>query len=67
MKKIDLSELTPKFIKAYSNLPIKTREEILIVIDKEPITWKVAYMEITNNTNLGKKILVNLKKLGMFD
>jgi len=53
------------FLKTYSDLPIKTREEILIVVDGEPITWKVAYNEIKNNTKLGRKILIKLKNIGI--
>ena len=47
-------------MKVYSNLPIKIRKEIILVIDGQPITWEIAYMEIKNNTKLGKKILKKL-------
>ncbi len=63
----NLAELTQRFIKAYSDLPIKVREEVLIVINEQPITWNVAYNEIKDNTELGKEILKNLKKIGLFD
>ncbi|MBI2498896.1 hypothetical protein HYV88_01495 [Candidatus Woesearchaeota archaeon] len=52
-----------KFIKIYSNLPLNLRREIITIIDKEPITWNVAYLEIRNNTELGKKVLKNLEDL----
>ena len=52
-----------KFMKAYSNLPIALRREIIAVIDEQPITWNVAYLEIKNNTALGKKILQKLLEL----
>ena len=57
--------LREKFLRAYANLPIKTREEIIAVIGDEPMTWNVAYQEIKNNTPLGQEILEKLKKLGM--
>ena len=55
------------FIKAYVNLPMNTRKEIILVLEeggvKEPITWQVAYLEIKNNTPRSKKILEKLEGL----
>ena len=61
-----LVRLTPKekFLKVYSNLPISIRNEIVYVVkDKGPITWNVSYLEIKNDTELGKKILEKLEEL----
>jgi hypothetical protein len=52
-----------KFIKIYSNLPAKIREDIIVVVDGKPYTWDVSYFEINNNTSLGAKILKKLKEL----
>lgn len=57
-----------KFLKVYSNLPINLREEIILVLgvlanEKVPITWNVAYLEIKNDTDLGKEILNKLEEL----
>lgn len=52
-----------RFMKTYSNLPLKVREEIILVLDNEPITWNVAYHEITSNTKKGKKIIDKLVEL----
>lgn len=52
-----------KFFKVYANLPLNLRDEIILVIDDEPITWKVAYLEISNNTKLGRRILEKLGAL----
>lgn len=52
-----------KFIKIYSRLPAKIREDIIVVIDKRPFTWDVAYFEVNNNTITGNKILKKLKDL----
>ena len=49
-----------KFMRAYANLPIGIRQEIIAVVDDQPITWYVAYLEIRNDTKLGEKILNNL-------
>lgn len=52
-----------RFIKVYSNLPINLRNEIILVVDNQPLTWNVAYMELKNNTTLGKIILQKLLEL----
>ena len=52
-----------RFYKVYANLPLNLRDEIILVIDDEPITWKVAYLEVKGNTNLGKQILEKLGAL----
>jgi hypothetical protein len=52
------------FLKVYANLPINIRREIVLVLDKEgPITWEVAYLEISNNTKLGDIILKKLSEM----
>lgn len=52
-----------KFYKAYSNLPLNLRDELVLVIDNEPITWKVAKLEIDNNTKLSETIIEKLEAL----
>ncbi len=51
------------FFKVYANLPLNLREEVILVINNEPITWKVAYLEIDGDTKLGKQILEKLEAL----
>jgi len=52
-----------RFFKVYANLPINVRKEIIVVIDNEPISWQVAYLEISNDTKLSKIILEKLDAL----
>ena len=52
-----------RFSQIYANLPLPLRNEIILVIDDEPITWNVAWIEIKNNTKKGKKILEKLVNL----
>jgi hypothetical protein len=52
-----------KFFKVYVNLPLNLREEVILVLGDEPITWKVAYLEISEETPLGKRILEKLEAL----
>lgn len=58
-------ELRERFLKTYSDLPLSLRKEIILVINKEPITWNAAYVEVFNNTAKSKEILEKLKELGI--
>lgn len=52
------------FFKVYANLLPGLREEIILVLPETgPITWKVAYFEIKNNTELGGEIFQKLEEL----
>lgn len=57
---MDLSE---RFYKVYNNLPLNVREEVVIVVNNEPITWKVAKLEVDQNTALSNEILKKLSNL----
>lgn len=48
------------FHKIYNNLPLNLREEVIVVINNEPITWRVARLEIDGKTKLGEEILEKL-------
>jgi len=52
-----------RFYAVYSNLPLSLREEIIVVVNKEPITWKLAKLYIDEETKLGKTILEKLDAL----
>jgi len=52
-----------KFFKIFQDIPETLRKNIIAVIDEKPYTWNVAYIEIRNDTELGKKILKALKEL----
>jgi hypothetical protein len=49
-----------RFYKTYDNLPLNVREEVVITINSEPITWRVAKLEIDQDTETGKQILNKL-------
>jgi len=53
------------FLKAYSNLPEPEREQIIAIVDNKTYSWTVAYKEITNNTELGKRILKKIEDMGI--
>ena len=58
-----------KFLRAYANLPLNTRKEIILILEegakKQPITWEVAYFEVKNNTANCEQILKKLEGLGL--
>ncbi len=58
-----------RFLKTYANLPLGLRCEIIYVLTDgkykdEPMTWNACWLEIKNNTEVGKKILTGLDELG---
>lgn len=46
-----------RFFKVYSGLPIEERNNPIVIVDDEPINWKLAHEEISNETKRGGKIL----------
>ena len=60
-----MEEQRAKFLRIYANVPESLREDILIVAEKKPYTWNTAYLEIRDDTALGKKILKALQEIGV--
>jgi len=58
-----MDEVRMRFLKIYSNIPLNLRKEVIIVLDKEPITWSVAYVEVFNNTKKSTEILKKLDEM----
>lgn len=52
-----------KFLRVYANLPLNSRNEIVVVVDDEPLTWNAAKLEIENDTEKGEEILEKLVRL----
>jgi len=53
-----------EFLKVYTNLPLNLRKEAILVLDeKGPISWEVAYLEVENKTKLGDIILKKLAEM----
>jgi len=62
-QKIDARE---RFLRAYSNLPLNARREIIVVLGEEgPVTWEAAYLEVKNDSEKAKEILGKLEKLNL--
>lgn len=58
-----MQDLKERFLKVYADIPLKVREEIILVLDGEPITWNAAYIEIKNDTANSDKILSKLTEM----
>ncbi len=56
-------ESRERFLKIYADIPLNLRKEIILVINKEPITWNVAYVEVVNRTKRYLEILKKLEEL----
>ena len=60
-----METLRENFLKVYSNIPLSLRDEIILVFENKPITWNVAYLEVKANTDIGIKILQELRSLNL--
>lgn len=54
-----------KFLKVYANLPESERSQVIVIIDDKPYSWNVAYIEISSDTQLGKKIVKKMESMGI--
>jgi len=61
----DKSDPKVRFNLVYAGLPLGERDNVIIVIADEPINWKRANTEISQDTELGKKILEKLVGLNI--
>ena len=58
-------EIREKFLQIYANLPLGLRNEIVVVIGDEPLTWNSVRVEVENGTPKGKEILEKLVNMGI--
>ena len=52
-----------RFLRVYANLPLGLRGEIILVLEGQPISWNVAYVEVYSNTEKSMKILEKLEDM----
>ena len=55
--------LREKFLKIYADIPLGLRREIILILDNAPISWNVAFVEVTNRPTKSKIILRKLNEL----
>lgn len=53
-------KLKERFYLAYNNVPLGIRNEPILVINNDSISWRVARLEIDSDTPLSKEILEKL-------
>ncbi len=58
-------DLKARFLQIYANLPLNQRQEIVVVVDDEPLTWNAAKIEVENDTEKGRQILDKLVKMNI--
>ena len=56
-------DLRAKFLSIYPNLPVPERSQVIVIINNEPCSWNVVYVEVKNNTKLGIRMLEKMHKL----
>ncbi len=54
-----------RFLKTFANLPLGVRKEIVLLLNGEPITWDVAFIEVNNDSEMSTPILENLENMGI--
>ncbi len=67
MNKEEYGLLKAKFFELFANVPMPLRKEIIAVIDDEPISWFVAFLELKEDTKKAKTILSLLKGIGLLE
>lgn len=67
MNKEEYEILKAKFFKLFASVPTPLRGEIIAVVDDEPISWAVAYLELKEDTGKAKTILSRLKQIGLLE
>lgn len=60
-----MDSLATKFQQIYVNLPLNQRQEVVVVIDDEALSWNALKLEIDNDTEKGREGLEILAKLGI--
>ena len=65
MQEKEFEILKAKFFDTIGRVPIPLRGEIIAVIEDAPVSWAVANAELLNNTPKSKKILEQLRKIGV--
>ena len=53
----DIEALRSRFLKKYASIPLNLRDEIVAVVDDEPVSWAAAFVEVQGKTQKGDKIL----------
>ena len=59
----NIEEFRSRFLKIYSSIPLNLRDEIVAIVDNEPVSWAATYIEVKGKTEKGNKILELMERL----
>lgn len=52
-----------RFRQIMANLPVSERNLAIVVLDEQPYSWNVVWIEVINNTELSHKMLDFIQKI----
>lgn len=52
-----------RFLKVYANLPPRLKDQIVVVVDDKPMTWNAVYLELQEESDIGKKAMKMLEEM----
>jgi len=58
-----MDELESRFYKTFANLPLGVRDEIVLVMNNQPMTWNVIKLEVEIKSKLSKEALKLMDEL----
>ena len=58
-------DLREKFLKIYANIPEDLREDIIVVIEGEPYSWRSSFLEIKDKTDKGNEMIKKLESMNI--
>ena len=65
MNKEEYEALKAKFLKLFASVPLPLRNEIIAMVDNQPVSWSAAYGEIKSDTDKAQVILTHLKQISL--
>lgn len=65
MDKEEYEVLKAKFLQLFASVPLPLRNEIIALVDSQPVSWSAAYSEIMSNTPKSQVILTHLKQISL--
>jgi hypothetical protein len=55
--------LKERFLKTYAGVPLPLRTQTIAILDGAPISWDVAYLEVSRDSSNAEKILKKLEEM----
>ena len=60
---VSTDDLKAVFFSVFGNIPIDLRKTVIFIVDDQPISWNVAYLEILTKSERSTAILEGLRRL----